>query len=356
MKDLNAPIQVGEGAYTCIAPEGWNAVAEEIAAQLGGIGRPSASKTGASWQRGPVVSGNLIDPGLYPAVLAAQGVVRSLVPDAPLKWTLGGCSRQLFAYVGESQETNIRTEFQTPWANALRYMPPACDRLLEGIEYGYHECAPGLYDYAEHWDVSGYYYEMMRRARSIRLIVYEGGFEWVGMPPDEWKRWQEVLTAVAPHKPLRNSLAGAAAGSTFGVGEQQIGYSRVKGSLPPGKGEGYTTKCFPFESGPGPFRAFGLLLVRTGYEKTFQECRQNNTIYANIDCVICTPDRKPVWEKFDLPVLNAHKGETHIIARGNWQCGNNPKDKTKNYGAGEAVETPVAGRTDPLLVEYGTWL
>ena len=356
-RNANAPVQVSDGVYVGVAPEGWGTVASEFASYLGGQGRPSPANVGAAWQCGRNVPGMIIDAKVYKSVLLAQAIVQAITPGAALKWTLGGLARQLYAYVGPPQTSSFRTEFQTPWANAKRYIPGMADRLLEGITYGYHQCRPGRYEYAEHYDVSGYYFSMLTRLKSLRLTVYETGFDWDPMLPEEWERWQQVLASVPAHKPLRNALAGAAAGATWGAGKRAIAYSRIKGAAPEHKADPWPVRAYDLPRSSGPFRPAGLLLVRTGYEKTLQQCLEqgltNPVLYSNIDSVICLPARVPVWERYGFSVKSLYSGPAHIIGRGNWKVGSY---ETKNYRGGEGAELAAAGENKLPPVLYGSWL
>lgn len=353
--DALPPKQVEEGVYIGYAPHGWGPVAADIASQLGGQGRPSPSRMSACWQLGRNVPGVIIDVKLYQSLLLAQGIVKSLVPSAPPKWSLGGCARQLFAYVGPAQEGGLLSVADSTWNNGRRYTAGGADRLLEGIEYGYHECKPGRYEYAEHYDVSGYYYNMLCRLKSLRLSVFNDGFAWDTMLPEEWERWQEVLAVVPSHKPLRNALAGAAAGATFGVDNAPIAYARVAGQAPVHKGDPYPVYQFSLPRKEGPFRPAGLLLVRTGYEKTLLECLTNagRVVYSNIDSVICVPPRVPVWDGLGFTVKSEYQGETHIRGRGSWKCGSHT---TLNYSDAEGSELGADGKITMPSVQYGNWL
>ena len=349
--DANAPKEVAPGAYVCHAPAGWQVVARELAAALGGQGRPSPSRTGAAWQCGSALGGTLIDNSVYRSVTQAQGIVQGIIPGAPLRWSVGSNARQLLAYVGPPQLCPPLREKSA--AGIVRHLPANADLLLEGIDYGYHECTPGEYPDAEHYDVSGFYYYMMSQLPSLRLTVTNERIIFDAMPPDEWERWREVLAGILPHKGLRNSLAGAAAGSTWKEGrERAVAYARVKGAAPAHKGDPFPTFQFDLPLLTGPFRAAGLLVVRTGYEKTLQTCRQNTTIYSNIDSVICLPPYKPSWERYGFTVRQDAKGNAHILGRGNWRVGTR---KTLNYGSGQGTETPAPAAIMPP-VQYGTWL
>ena len=355
-KSVEPPAQVADGVFVATAPEGWGPVAADFASQLGGQGRPSPANVGAAWQLGRNVSGVVVDRRVYRSLLLAQAIVQNVIPGAPAKWSLGACARQLFAYVGPPQQAGHRVEAGTPWANGKRYVPGNADRLLEGITYGYHSCRPGRYEYAEHYDVSGFYFHMLTKLRSLYLTIYDDGFDWEPMPPDAWDRWQAVLAAVPAHKPLRNALAGAAAGATWGAGKNAIAYSRIKGAAPAHKADPWPVRSFDLPRSVGPFRAAGLLLVRTGYEKTCQQCLEqdltNPVLYSNIDSIVCLPNRVPVWERFGFAVKNLYSGPAHIISRGNWKIGGK---QTLNYQDGTGEPIAAAGETMPPVL-YGTWL
>ena len=322
---------------------GWSGVARELAGILPGQLMPSVSKTGVHWQLGRADAGNLIEPGLLPSLYSSQAITRRILPDAPIKWSHGGMARQLLDFVGDPETDGKRS-------------PAYADILLDGITYGYHECIPGAYQFASHYDVSAYYFTMLKRLPSIRLLVLPDGIIFRPMPDAEKDRWNLVLSTVAGSKSLRNTLAGVMAGSTAKKDDGELNlrpyYYRDK-SRPPGPGEDWGVIENYRLGAPGPFRAAGLLCVRTGYEKTLQESRQNCTIYANIDSVIVTGYRVPHWETFGFTTKCDYAGSAHIIGRGSWRVG---KHETKIYTRDNTELEPTNRPAQDPAILYGSWL
>lgn len=339
-----APIKIAHNCTACKAEGiGWAGAARELAAILPGQLMPSVSKTGVHWQLGRADAGNLVDPGLLPSLYSSQDIVQRLIPGSAVKWSHGGNARILLDYVGEPETDGKRS-------------PAYADILLDGITYGYHECKPGSYQFASHYDVTAYYYTMLKMMPSIRLLVLPDGIIFRPMPDAEMDRWKQVLSCVAGSKSLRNTLAGVMAGSTAKKDDGELNlrvyYYRDK-SHPPGPGEDWPVIENYRLGAAGPFRAAGLLCVRTGYEKTLQESRQNNTIYANIDSVIVTGSRVPHWETFGFTTKCEYAGSAHIIGRGSWRVG---KHETKIYTRDNTALEPTDRPVSDPAIQYGNWL
>ena len=322
---------------------GWPGVARELASLLPGQLMPSASKTGVHWQLGRADAGNVIEPVLYPSLLSSQALVRRILPGSVGKWSHGGSARQLLDYVGDPETDGNRA-------------PAYADILLEGITYGYHECTPGVYQFASHYDVSAYYFTMLKMLPSIRVLVLPDGLVFRPMEKGEFEKWRLILDTVAENKSLRNTLAGVMAGATARKDDGELNlkpYYYRDPSKKPGPGEDWPV-IENFRLGAaGPFRAAGLLCVRTGYEKTLQECRQSNTIYANIDSVIVVGERNPHWEGLGFSVKCEYTGSAHIVGRGIWRVG---RHETKIYTCDNATAEPTQrpGRDPDTL--FGNWL
>lgn len=328
------PEQLSGGVYACSPGSlGWNGVAREIAALLPGIVIPSTSHTqhGLTWQNGGGgPHGSLIEPGRVLEVRSAQGVVRQLIPNAPERWTMGGLARQLFEYVGPAEDSRWHKH------NCMNTGP---DRMLKDITFGYQYVAPGIYEDAVYHDCAAYYFTMFAAMPSLRPIYTPEGILWPLAPDGEDRRWREVLCAVELHKPLRNTLAGVAMGS----------YKRIRAYAR----EGERAKLFTLPGSAGPRRTAGLLLVRTGYELTFDTSRQSNTIYSRIDGIMTLGPRFPAWEKYGFSVKIEHSGAAEICQLGSYKVG---EYETKHYKNGLREYKPLHGVNDPPAVRYGNWI
>lgn len=228
----------------------------------------------------------LVDPHMVRDVCEAVAIARNL--GCECAWSLGSAAYALCKSI------------------APRSYPYRGDKvLLEGVQHGYQECQPGYYPEAHKWDVSAYYWSLWTRLPSLRVHPLRGGRLVFGrMAPSERRRWEEVNAAVAGHKLLRNALVGAAQGTTVG----RPYYHR--GELKQWRG------------GPGPFRAAGLLVVRTGYELAHAEASVGGAVYANTDCVVL-PHRRPpeVWPALGLVVKHEVAGEAEVCAMGVYRVG-----------------------------------
>lgn len=334
-----------ERALSATYLESKDAVARELARNLPGqVQSPPGDLSGLVWINGAGgPHGVIVRACNVPKVLESRRAAAAVLGGSEgLPWSIGGNARALLRWTGVSQ----------PYS-------PSCERLLQDhaalhdgeyrpIPYGYHVCSPGVYDHCTHHDVSAYYYSMLCRVPSLRVAsVTSRRIAWGGMTDQERERWYAVKDAVGACKPLRNCIAGVAAGSVRNILERpSYGFCRRKGVA--------GVKKFPLPNRPGPLRALGLLLVRSGVELTMQESAAGDCVYSNVDCVILRGDRAAkVWEGHGFSVTNEHRGPTEICQRGAWKCG---VRETVPYMEGRRDPLPVAPKLLPATIYSGMWL
>lgn len=350
---ITEPTEVADCVYTATQTgHGWVAVASEMACGLPGQIWPG--KSSVSWvcgAGGP--HGRLIDTQDVARMEKAYAVCTALGADCYMPWSMG----------------RIATACMK-WAVDPKRCPTNTERLLKDITIGYHDCTPGHYpdhgerfirdpmkdlfdegsahpnpDYrpgATMYDVSGYYYNLLVRARSPRLQVGSRLF-WGDLTDREGGRWKDMLVAVASYKTLRNSLVGSAMGAK---GKRPV-YAQDKAK--PG-----TSKRTMIPLPGGPFRGLGLLIVRTGWELSCIASGEVDSIYGTIDSVTSVGETPPrVWTAYGLKTEIRHQGDTTIHRRGCWKVG--PK-ATIPYISGHTMTVPVARAELPERLYYREWL
>lgn len=330
------------------APFGWDAVAEELASELPGFTMPNGGG-GVSWKNGAgPMNGVILDAENARRVLAARDLVASIIPQSErgrvIPYSEGAMARMLLL-----------------WAAA----PQARDKTLEHLirpdgdlkEYMYHDCKPGRYEAATLWDCSAYFFNLMSRAKGLRVSLGRppapdlgpvgapsgpdrpaggraaggraeaamGRLRWQRMAPDEAYRWADVLAVCREEKILRNSLWGASLGSVEG----KTAYT----SSPPKDAQGRRVTCWPPGKvrkiapvfGPGPFRPFALLIARSAAELTSIASEQVGSVYSTVDSVTSVDGREPkIWGSIGLPYGPKHRGDAVFVTRGCWRIGPHP--------------------------------
>lgn len=355
--DIDSLQGLDDNVFACtVSNHGFAACARELAYLLPGQLRPLKGGRGLVWingRNGP--HGVLIEWEGFRSTMEARETLAKLVPG-PYPWTVGSCAKKLIKHIGDKQ----------PYEKAMEW-------LLDGVTYGYHECTPGRYsnqiprfvpsgevqrdlfhvtrreipnpDYkpaVTMFDVKGYYYQMLRMVPSLYWDVYPTSARGMLMGPETKAAWKDVLDCVEPCKILRNSLAGAFAGSLKpgSAFTRDLDTGGVKEIITPGS--------------PGPFRALGLLLVRSGVELCHREALTHNAIYATIDSVSLLGDAVPtVWQSFGFTVEKKAAGNAEICHRGSYKIG---KTQTRNYANGDR-EYYAVERVPEIPVQYHrSWL
>ena len=349
--------------------QGWDEVFSQLAERLPGILMPSKNDAGGVWICGggksnPAPHGIIVSRDAYSRTLAAReclrdlGVLGTMLPK-PL-FSVGACARALLAWA-----------FTEP----MTY-EPSCETLLETIEFGFHACKPGRYVGTEPrtirnpapknlddaatdvpnpahkppvvlWDVKSYYYNMISRLPSVRVSVFRNAIKFWNLRPDERARWRDVLDAVRDNKPLRNTIAGACLGS--------LKPSPAFTSAPDKKcpGEPGTVRRIAVPGSPGPFRAAGLLVVRSGYELCQRQYIDTDAVYGTIDSVANGGTRPKVWESVGLTATIKAGGNAEVCHRGSYRIG---AFQTKPYATGSRIAAPKDAGEPPVVLFYKKWL
>ncbi|MGH9206042.1 MAG: hypothetical protein ACRD1G_05725, partial [Acidimicrobiales bacterium] len=205
----------------------------------------------------------LLDRSRAEAVSAARRVGETLMGSCK-SWTVGGVARALLQWVGPPQPHRSCT-----------------DKALSGVPWSYRVCQPGTYENVALVDLKAAYHQGLARLPSIRLTWLPSGPVWHPMPAAERDRWNALLTAVAPAKPLRLVLLGNM------VGGGQAPWCFCKGQR------------LAMKAQNGPFRSAGMAVVRAGYELCWLQAEEVQTVYANTDSVLMPrPARPRAWERW----------------------------------------------------------
>jgi len=360
--------------------QGWDEVFSQLAERLPGILMPSKNDAGGVWICGggktnPAPHGIIVSRDAYSRTLAAReclrdlGVIGTMLPK-PL-FSVGSCARALLAWT-----------FTEPMA-----YEPACETLLDGIEFGFHACKPGRYVCNEPrtvpnpnptdlddaatavpnpayrapvvlWDVKSYYYNMISRLPSVRVSVFRNAIKFWNLRPDERARWRDVLDAVRDNKPLRNTIAGACLGSlkpslAFTSAPDKNTSIGNRGDSPSTPNQTGTVRRITVPGSPGPFRAAGLLVVRSGYELCQRQYIDTNSVYGTIDSVANSGTRPKVWESVGLTATIKAGGNGEICHRGSYRIG---AFQTKPYATGSRIAAPKDAGEPPATLFYKKWL
>lgn len=315
--------EAGENVYHGEPVKGvtWNMIAAETAKYLPGLVFVS-SHGGISWVNGQGGSRAVWVPsGQWRDMEPARDVIRELLGGvyAVRMATPGKAAALLLKYAADPQ----------PDANGS-------ELLLSGIQYGYHDCKPGVYENATQWDVSGYYYSMLERADSLRVYPHKRGLQWGGMRETERENWANVKAAIKDVKILRNAMVGVMAGSR----DKYTAFTRTK--------NGSRVVYIPGQI--GPFRNLAILIVRTGWELCRSESLHTNSVYSTIDCVTSCSSVPVVWERFGFKVGARYTGTADIRGRGVYKIGYRETKwytvavkRSKEYLMGEGFVPPANG-------------
>jgi len=326
---VTLPVPVAPNVYHCShTGHGFQAAAREIARNLPGQVWPG--RRGFSWVcGGGGPHGVVFDSGDLAKLHAAQDRLADLGLDRNV-WSLGRAARLLLHFVAPGAKAG-------PGRSA--------ERLLEGIEVGYHDCIPGEYPSATMYDVRAYYYSLLTRLPSLRVGVLGGKVEFYPMSADERARWREVLEVVNEQKVLRNSIFGAAMGKT---GKSTV-FHRDKAR--PGK-----VRERRLQLPPGPFRGAGLLVARTAWELCRDASEETDSVYSTVDSVTTRSGSEPqTWKGLGLIPERCHEGRAHICGLGSWRIGD-AHEGTKPYRAGMRQPRPVERHERPQVAYGRAWL
>lgn len=337
---IDYPVPHGVNVFTAAPRPGfsWGAIARELATFMPGSLQLTGNNSGVIWINGRgSPHGVLME---LPALLAAkeaQEVAERITGEKITKcYSVGKSARHILEYVMPPQRDKC--------GNA----PKSVERLLQGITYGFHACTPGVYQNVTMLDVSGYYFNMLRRLKSLVVTVDDDGLLWHPMKPDEWERWGYVLEGIRDYKPLRNTLAGVCAGSTkptilwtFDKEKNRV-VRKVK------------------KPKAGLFRGAGLLCVHAGSVLCKKEHLTSESVYSTIDCVTTAANGGTIWKRYGFQVGVKHDqtgkpatGKAIICHRGSYRIG---EVETKPFADGMVdYGKPEQGMDFPRT-EYTEWL
>jgi len=321
---ITHPQFVAPGVWACShTGHGWGQVAYDLACQLPGQIWPG--RKGCSWVCNGL-AGQLIDIDDVPDLRHATDTLADLGIREEEYWSMGRAARALLGWVADPATCPVNN-----------------DVLLDGIEIGYHDCQPGVYECATMYDCKSYYFRLLERLPSLRVIATKDALIWDQMTPCEKARWKDALQAVEGCKVLRNSLVGCA----MGASGKTLAYKRDPER--PGR-----AVAFQLRLPGGPFRGAGLLIIRSAYELCQLASLQTDSVYSTIDSVVTESSLRPkVWEDLGLQVERKAGGLAVICRRGCWKVG--PKE-TLPYKAGYRLSVPVSRAETPHTQYWRQWL
>lgn len=224
-------------------------------------------------------------------------------------WSYANIGRCLLKWTGITQQPDVRWE-RIKTSNTNMYY-----------------CVPGRYEPLYHHDLTGCYYQLLRRLPSpLPRLLNNDQLVWELPEPEARSRWRDLVEIIGPHKRLRNSLVGSMAGSCpYRYALQQVD----KGACP----YQFLGVCWRagerqhFVKPPGPLRLAALIVRRTAYERVWLACADTNVVYAQVDCAMSL-DREPPACWGDLASTIKCEGPADVRAISVWRIG---ETATKYY-------------------------
>lgn len=314
-KTCSTLAEIDDRAFSVEMPSGCDAFARLMSGELGGQWWVGCGAV--TWVCGRTVTWFLIPPRV-PQVEPARRVLRELgIEDAP--WTIGGCARKLLKPLGEPERWTALVE-----------------QINTGAAWGYHHVEPGRYPDDELWDLSSAHYQLLKRLPSPRLAPYGSRLYWHPLVGEAADWWEKVLLAIGPVKALRNAMVGAMMGSSDGATRYCHG------------------EKMPFHGPRGPYRAAGLLVVRSCYELTALQATATASHYANTDCVMVPRGSSlDVWNRYSLPYRKQAEGASHVVALGVYRCGSKA---TRCYDPMLRLQDAACSMPVPSRLYHREWL
>ena len=368
-------VQVGDIAY-CVKPNPrfpFSAICREAAGQTqSGFFADIGENSGLRWQMGNAVGGILLPHSAREEIKAAQDIVSRVIPAherPPLAWTNGGNARQLVRWVIEKEIKHV--------GEAEDLLTPAIPGEDVGERaYQYHDCKPGKYAGLVMYDAEAFYFNLISRAKALRLSVYpsKNGSkpaicwgEWQGQ---EYEKWREVIAHIGETKLLRNALWGVLLGSSgnrfiytsAAKKEARMTYETGVWQTVPASPAGRIRQEEVHFAG-GMARALALLVGRGGAEICAEASSEVSSVYSTLDSVTVTNGAVPkTWKSLGLPSGIKEKGMGNIVARGVWQIG--PNHTADYYDKGKIIPARYECPAPPSPVErrfytspyYKLWL
>lgn len=303
------------GLWTGVVERGYSEVCAWASTFLPGQWLPKEG--GLTWANGSRRA-YLVAPERLRAVIEAHAVAEGLGLDPG--WSIGSCARAILRWVAEPQ-----FPYRGAWG------------LFADAGTQYHLAAPGTYPDADYYDVSSYYYTLMRGLPSLRVVALPGlPLVWGGLTRAERGRWERALLAVRDHKLLRNALWGCSLGS---LGGQPFYHQGVRKRTGPA---------------PGLFVGAGCLVARTAWEMTREAAEEVCAPLSNVDSVIALGGRYPsIWDRHGFRVVREAEGDAEVYSVYNYRVGGRATDW---YRWGSRFRDPSEALPAPARLFYREWL
>ena len=291
--------------------ESWPAACLWLSLSAGGMFFPGSH--GLTWVKGRDVC-RLMTPEYYDLVEDCR--LACMQAGCPPGDSVGSCARSLLGLLGEAQ-----------------YPYKGLYTLHQGRFCGYHDCTPGRWDHGTHLDVSGCYFQLLRRLPSVRCHMGPGGVVWHPWLPGEAATWASIMGVVAAVKPLRNTLWGCMLGGTAAI-------------------PAYTRGRLVFKRGRlGPFRPAALAVGRTAYELCRLASHQVGSVYSNTDGVVSVDGSVPTcYEDVGLPLRIVSEGPTIVYSSASWQVGS---EGSVYFRKGSTFAQEI--KREPLESSHDVW-
>lgn len=302
-------------AFMATPLKGWRALAECLTKQCGGLIWIGGNNV--TWTFGRIAVWIFSSDALE-KISEARDIVWD-VTGTQCGWSYGQCARTLLKFIG-AEHQSFNTELFLP----------------KNIEYGYHDCAPGVYPYASLWDVRSCYFSLLRRLPSLQVTPTSEGLIWHACEDDAMARFREVTEAIGEHKILRNSIVGCM------IGKIEPGTVCTR--------TGWKTLTTP----PGKYCNTGLLIVRSAWELCREASEETDSVYSVVDCVVSTKQKKPEsWERVGLETRLQEYGSAEIQGFGLYRVGNK---QTKLLNPNLFIPMPQERAVAPELCYNKEWL
>lgn len=312
--------QVAPGVYAADLgewPDGWAQVARAGSKLTTGHWWHRA--TGVTWRNG--TNSTIIIP--HDALRTAEAIrpmIRDLTGEEPA-WTIPGMARQCLDYVQPHADSGDASLYE--W-------------LIEGGKWGYMQCVPETGVEGVHLDVTSYYYEIARRAKSTKPVIdTNGSVRWVDKHSGTTDAYREMLDAVQDMKALRNTIVGCMA--TGGLKTNRY----------------YRGQQSPMRIPNSSWSALGWLIVRSGWEITQRAAEESGAALAITDCIISTRGTPAIWRDLGFGTHEVARGEVQVCSPTTFRVG--PR-QTLPYQRGDRTALRMPPPESPRMVIYPAWV
>lgn len=302
-------------AFFATPTKSWRKLAESLAATSGGV--IWCGNNSITWTFGRIAVW-IFDGAQHDKISDARSIVWDVTGNQ-CGWSYGQCARALLKWIGAGHDS----------FNSGLFLP-------DQIEYGYHDCAPGHYNYASLWDVKSCYFSLMSRLPSLQVTPTREKLIWHETPEEQMDKFRVMVGAIAEHKVLRNSIVGCMVGK-LEQGEvcTRTGWKKIK--TPSGK-----------------YLNTGLLIVRSAWELCREASEETDSVYSVVDCVVSLGIKKPeAWERRGLETRLQEYGAAEIHGFGMYQVGNK---RTQLINDRVFIPMPIARAAAPEISYTDLWL